>query len=200
MGYCLHNIQKMVENTGAKKTPHALQADARHAFMLVENSYAAASGLRYRADNIHRIFHFVEEKRWAYYLRYIARFNVAKEKAVEVEGVTHSYGDAPKIGVNKAFHTYGTLVHESVHFFSHYAFRKAFSVDEHEGATEYLTRSLLGELGPRRDVHGQGDIYAREFALFESVIVSDEGLRQLCKAYFVGDDRSISQLKVLLMR
>ncbi len=196
----MHIIQKMIEDTGAAKTALALQADARHAFMLVENSYAAASGSRYGADNIHRNFHFVEEKRWAYYLRYIAHFNVAKEKAAEVEGVTHSYGDVPKIGINKAFHTYGTLVHESVHFFSHHAFRKAFSVMEFEAATEYLTRSLLDELGPRRNVHGQGDIYAREFALFESVIVGDEGLRQLCKTYFVGDDRSISQLEGLLMR
>ena len=173
-------------------TLETLRGDAKRAFLCVAQNYALPMGLPMPAEPVHQLFHFVEEKRWAYYLRYIARFNVPPESSAQVEGVTHSYADSPRIGINRVYHSYATLVHESVHFFSHYAFRRAFSVAEYEGATEYMTRRLLGETGPRYDVNGENDIYAQEYAQFLSAMPKEEDREQLCKAYFCGDDEIIS--------
>lgn len=172
-----------------------LHADAWRAFNLVVDIYAIPLDLKCPSDHVHKLFHFVEAKRWAYYLRYIAHFNVAQGGEAKVEGVTHSYATNPKMGINRNYHTFATLVHESIHFFSHYNFRKAFTISEYEGATEYLTRNLLNDFNPRKDVNGRGDIYARELAPFLSLIVDDECLRQLCKAYFSGDSTAISSIK-----
>lgn len=172
-----------------------LMNNAERAFKQVEDTYAIPSGLPpYLTSPVWQNFHFVEASRWAYYLRYIARFNVQQENAEKVEGVTHSYDSIPKIGINRCYHTFATLVHESIHFFSHYAFRRAFNVDVFEGATEYLTRRLLGESGPRRDIHQQGNIYAHEYALVLSVIHNDKDRQRLCKAYFCGNEKAILQI------
>ncbi len=166
-------------------------SDAVAAFTLVQDSYAIPPGSSCQAGRILRNFHFVEAKRWAYYLRYVARFSVREENAGKVEAVTHSYETAPKIGVNKEYHTFATLVHESVHFFSHFAFRQAFSVDGYEGATEYLARSVLDDFGPRRDINGQNDMYAREIIPFLSIAAGEFDRQQLCQAYFAGDKKAI---------
>jgi hypothetical protein len=181
-----------------KNSIEFMRSDAERAFKLVLNAYAAPSGLSNPSESIHKLFHFVEAGRWNYYLKYIARFNVAEDHSANVEGVTHSYGRDTKIGINKSYFTFATLVHESIHFFSHYAFRKAFTVAKYEGATEYLTRNLLDDFSPRKDMHGQGDIYGKEIAPFLSVIVEQEYLPQLCKAYFTGDREIISALKYRL--
>jgi len=172
--------------------PHL--ADAVTAFTLVQDRYAVPPGLPCPAGRILRNFHFVEAKRWDYYLRYVARFNVQEENAGKVEAVTHSYETTPKIGVNKEYHTFATLVHESVHFFSHYEFRRAFDVDSYEGATEYLARSVLGDFGPRRDINGQNDMYAREIIPFLSIAAGEFDRQQLCQAYFAGDQKAILRL------
>ncbi len=172
-----------------------LISDAHRAFSIVVNAYAAPSGLSAPSDPIHKSFHFVEANRWNYYLKNIARFYVSEGRSTTVEGVTHSYGTTPKIGINLGYFTFATLLHESIHFFSHYAFRKAFSVNELEGATEYLTRQLLNDFGPRRDVNGQGDIYAKEVALFLSINENRQDLEHLCQAYFMGNDIKISLIK-----
>jgi len=177
-----------------ESAPYSIWVDAKRAIMLVADRYAVPLGLSCPTDHIHKLFHFVEAKRWAYYLRHVARFNVPKEFSEKVEGVTHSYADSPIIGINKSYYTFGTLVHESVHFFSHHAFRKAFKVDKYEGATEYLTRSLLDDFGPRQDVHGQNDMYARELFPFLSILNSDADRQQLCRAYFNGENNAILQI------
>jgi len=177
-----------------ESVPDSIWVEAKRAFMLVAERYAVPQGLSCPADHIQKLFHFVEAKRWAYYLRYVARFNVPKEMSAEVEGVTHCYADSPRIGINKCYYTFGTLVHESIHFFSHHAFRQAFKVDIYEGATEYLTRSLLDDFGPRRDVHGQNDMYARELAPFLSILDSDADRQQLCRAYIAGENNAIQQI------
>lgn len=177
-----------------------LMENAEQAFMRVENKYARPLGLPEELlSPVRQIFHFVEAGRWAYYPRYIAYFNVQKEDAAKVEGITHSYATAPKIGINKCYHTFATLVHESVHYFSHYAFRKTFTVNDYEGATEYLTRDLLNDFGPTRDSHGQGDIYANEFACLRSLMTNNDDRQQLCNAYFTGDKKSISLIKQRLI-
>jgi hypothetical protein len=178
-----------------QKTRSELHTEANRAFMLVADHYATPAGLSLPPAHIHTLFHFVEANRWIYYLRHIAYFKVPDESATRVEGVTHSYASDPKIGINKSYHSFATLVHESVHFFSHYQFRKAFSVNHYEGATEYLARQLLQISGPRRDAQGQGDIYAEEVALFVSVFNQGLDIQTLCKAYFVGEKKAITQIK-----
>lgn len=178
------------------KATLTLMKEAERAFMQVESHYAHPSGLSTASlSPVHQIFHFIEERRWAYYLRYIAYFKVTNIAANKVEGVTHSYATTPKIGINSRYHTFATLIHESIHFFSHYDFRRIFSVDAYEGATEYLTRQLLGEPGPRRDMQGEGDIYAREYAFICSRISGDSDREQLRKAYFLGDEKAISHIR-----
>ncbi len=178
-----------------EKSLKELRQDAEHALKRVRDHYLLPLGRTYPANTIWRHFHFVEEKRWTFYLRHIAYFNVPENRVASVEAVTHSYGNGPKIGINKYYHTYATLVHECIHFFSHHAFRKAFNVAQFEGATEYLTRALLADFGPRRDMYGQGDIYAEELALMKSIITDDGDNQRLCKAYFEGDQQSIAGIK-----
>jgi hypothetical protein len=173
------------------KSRSELYADARRAFTLVVNNYAAPRKLTGPGGPIHQHFHFVEADRWAYYLRYIARYAFADENPRRVEAVTHSYATKPKIGVNLSFHTFATLVHESIHFFSHYEFRRSFPVSAYEGATEYLTRNLLNNLSPRRDVNGENDLYASEITPFLALVTDDEHREQLYKAYFLGNRKSI---------
>jgi hypothetical protein len=177
------------------KSKSALFIDAKRAFTLVANHYVIPLGLPDRSDRIHQHFHFVEASRWAYYLRFNARFNVPEINAGQVEAVTHSYETGPKIGVNKSYHTFGTLVHESIHFFSHYAFRQAFDVSGYEGATEYLTRKLLNDLGPRCDVSGDNNMYAREITPLLAIVTSDEIHDLLCQAYFLGNGETIATLQ-----
>jgi len=176
------------------KALQSMRAEADRAFRLVVDHYANY-GLYYPERPIFKLFHFVEAKRWVYYLKHVAHFNVAEDRAGEIEGVTHSYADQPQIGINRDYHSYATLVHESIHFFSHYEFRKAFTVNEYEGATEYLARNLLDDFSPRRDSNGEGDIYAKEFTLFATIIKNKQSLQQLCKAYFCGDIDIISNIK-----
>ncbi len=149
---------------------------------LVEKGYLGPLGLPESKGCIHTRFHFVEAKRWAYYLRHVARFRVPNDLAGQVEAVTHSYANSPKIGVNKSYHTFATLVHECLHYFSHLNFRRSFAADVYEGATEYLTRRLLGDLGPRRDVHGENDMCAYEVRPFLSVVDDENVLEELCRA------------------
>ena len=174
--------------------------NASRAMALVEDGYLLPLGLTGRAGLVHERFHFVEARRWAYYLRHVARFRVPKAEAGEVEAVTHSYGNSPKIGVNKNYHTFGTLVHESVHYFSHLNFRRSFGVELYEGATEYLARWLLGDFGPRRDVFGENDLYADEVGPFFSVIEDESGREELCRAYFHGHEDAINKLRDRLLQ
>lgn len=177
----------------------ALTGDAERAFLQVVDHYLRPLGLKAPpVSGIFRIFHFVEAKRWHYYLRHVARFDVTATQAPNVEGVTHSYENDPKIGINKCYHTQATLVHESIHFFSSYAFRRAFHVDINEGATEYLTRIILNDQGPRRDINGNGDLYKNEFALFNTMIHNEADHEVLNKAYFLGDQQAISLLDQLI--
>lgn len=172
-----------------------LHAAAEQAFRRVADHYAIPCGLTYPQRPIFKLFHFVEASRWDYYLKHIAQFKVEGNAAAEVEGVTHSYGQQPQIGINRDYHTQATLIHESIHFFSHYQFRRSFPVAVFEGATEFLTRNLLGNFGPRQDVHGQGDIYANEIAIFTRVLKGVIDMECLNRAYFKGDSSSISHLE-----
>lgn len=185
----------MRERTYAENLENATRAMA-----LVENGYLVSLGMPFHAGELHKRFHFVGPTRWSYYLRHVARFRVPKNEADKVEAVTHSYQVSPKIGINEKYHTFETLVHESVHYYSHRCFRRSFTTDTYEGATEYLARNLLGDFGPRRDMFGKNDLYANELSPFLSVIEDEKDLEHLCVAYFCGHQDSIDHVHHRLKR
>ncbi len=157
----------------------------------------AAFPLAVKCDEpLMNVFHLVEESRWFYYLNHVAKFRVDVNTAAQTEGITHSYGSAAKIGINTAFHTPGTVVHELLHYHSHYHFRANFSAVLNEGVTEFFTRKVmkLGS-GARTNMMGEGDIYAKEYAMIKALLVNGCVVDRLSPAYFLGDLTAINEIK-----
>lgn len=148
-----------------------------------------------RDEPLMNVFHLVEESRWFYYLNHVAKFWVDVNTASQTEGITHSYGSATKIGINKAFHTPGTVVHELLHYHSHYRFRANFSAMLNEGVTEFFTRKVMQLDGPRTNMMGDSDIYAKEHAMIKALLVNECAVGRLSAAYFLGDLTAINEIK-----
>lgn len=58
----------------------------------------------------------------------------------------------------------------------------------------YLTRQLMDDPEPGRDIRGEGDIDALEYALLSFRISGDSDREQLRKAYFPGDEKNMSHI------
>jgi hypothetical protein len=146
----------------------------------------------------------VVDTEWAKY--YLINSNKANEDASTIAGVTgaKSYNDPnwPRaICLHGGLYTFGTIVHELLHFTCHDNFWSAFGELDRkqanerkldEGITEYFTRKIVGEESRKMN-------YPIEFREVHDYVNHETFSHdELLAAYFAGDEQAIEKVTGVL--
>jgi hypothetical protein len=115
-----------------------------------------------------------------------------KKLAVGTNGLTVGEGANKIVHILNNANWQATLIHESLHFYSHPAFTAFVGKDLDEGTTESFAREIMKQLDSKL-LSTRGKVYTHEVVLADEFINTIDRER-VKAAYFKGDVKAIKDL------